>query len=91
MNVRSILAGSLALIVLEIVVTSRQATGRVSGIFGGVAKAVGWLLDPHTPGIPDRTKPSTLPPSGPFFNAYPQANPSSSPSSVLTPPATTLA
>lgn len=55
MSIRSVLAGSLALIVLEILVTSRQATGRVSGLFSGVAKAVDWLVDPNTPGIPDRT------------------------------------
>ena len=53
---RGFLSGALGLIVLEIVVTSNQATGRVTGLFAGVAAAANWLLDTNTPGIPDRTQ-----------------------------------
>jgi hypothetical protein len=59
MRVRSVLAGALALIVLEIVVTSEQASGRVGGFFAGVAAITNWFLDPGVPGIPDRTSAPT--------------------------------
>ena len=67
-GLRGFLGGVLGLIVLEIVVTNRQASGRVGGIFSGIAAATSWFVDAGVPGIPDRTgksatssAPQTLP------------------------------
>lgn len=58
-GLRGFLTGALALIALEVVVSSKQATGRVSGIFTGIAAATSWLLDSNTPAIPDRAHPAS--------------------------------
>lgn len=71
---RGFLTGALGLIVLEILVTSSQATGRVTGLFSGVAKGVDWLVSNTTPGLPDRTQAKT-------------SSASSSPSSLIPAPA----
>jgi len=60
-SVRGILTGALALIILEVVVSSNQASGRIGGFFAGVAAAVDWLVDPGVPGIPDRSSSQPAP------------------------------
>ena len=58
-GVRGVLAGAFALIVLEVVVTSAQATNRIGGFAAGIAGAVSWLLSTDKPGIPDRSANTT--------------------------------
>jgi len=53
---RGILAGALALIVLQVLVTNARATNALGGVATGAGKAVQWFLDPNTPAIPDRTQ-----------------------------------
>lgn len=58
-GLRGVLAGALALITLEVVVTSNQATARVGGFASGISGAVSWLLSTNKPGIPDRSANTT--------------------------------
>lgn len=51
---RGLLGGALALIILEVILTSPQATGRVGGFFSGLADGVSWFVSESTPAIPDR-------------------------------------
>lgn len=51
---RSALSGAIVLSLLEVVVTSSAATGRVGGFFDGVSTALGYLLSPALPLVPDR-------------------------------------
>lgn len=53
---RGILAGALALIVLQVLVTNSRASGAVGGVAAGAGKAVEWFLDANTPAIPDHSK-----------------------------------
>ena len=49
----SIIAGALALIVLETLVKSKTAQGNLSGFEKIVVGATRWIVSPSVPGIPD--------------------------------------
>lgn len=51
---KGLLTAALGLTLLEVVVQP-EASGRVSGVFSGVAKIVGHFLSPSLPAIPART------------------------------------
>ncbi|MBM7510043.1 hypothetical protein JOE61_003857 [Nocardioides salarius] len=53
MSWRGIFAGSLALIALQAVVSSRDSAGRVGSGLEWIADLVSAALDPGTPAIPD--------------------------------------
>lgn len=54
---RTALSGMLGLALLDAVVSSNQAAGRVGGLLSGVGKVVEHILSPTVPAIPDlRTK-----------------------------------
>lgn len=55
MRLRSILAGALALVALEAVVSTPAAAGRFGSMLTGTGKLVRHLLDPSVPAIPDVT------------------------------------
>jgi hypothetical protein len=52
-----IASGALALVALQVIVTSQQ-TARIAGLFALPAAAARWLISPDVPGIPDHTKPA---------------------------------
>lgn len=52
---RGLFAGALALIALEVAVSTPAAAGRVGGLLGGAAALVRHLLDPTVPLIPDHS------------------------------------
>jgi hypothetical protein len=56
---RGILAGALALIALEVLVSNRTAAGAVGGVFDLVARAARGFLSPDVPAIPDRSSSSS--------------------------------
>ena len=49
----SVIAGGLALIVLETLVANRQAQGNLSGFEKIVVGVTRWIVSPAVPGIPD--------------------------------------
>lgn len=55
--------GVLALTALEAVVSSRGASGRVSGALNGVASLIQRISDPEVPAIPDLRLSRTVNPS----------------------------
>lgn len=71
---RTVLAGSLALIALHTVVTFGGATGRIGGAFAGVADLVDRFLDPTRPAIAERAQAAAPAPSGVARPAYPAPN-----------------
>lgn len=64
MRIKSILSGSLALIVLEVIVSSPQ-TGRLASLFALPATWARWLIDPTIPGIPMTAAGARLPGAAP--------------------------
>lgn len=55
----SIVAGGLALIVLETLVSNRQAQGNLSGFEKIVVGVTRWIVSPAVPGIPNLAKKSS--------------------------------
>ena len=78
MRIRPILSGALALIVLELIVTSSNGP-RLAGVFGFPALVASWLIDPTVMGIPNI---ANAPADGVGATSAP-----SSPAAVYTPPA----
>ncbi len=91
MSWRGIATGVFALIVLEVLVANPRASGSVGGVLAGVGTAVRWFLDPNTPAIPDRSKPTpaqstsatTAGPNVPLNQGVLATVPSSSPTANL--------
>jgi len=54
----SVLAGALALIVLEVVVSNKNAAAATGGVFDGIAGFAEAFLSPDVPGVPDRAHPA---------------------------------
>lgn len=52
---KGLLSGALALVLLQVLVSSRNAGAGVSGVFGGAANLAEKLMDPTVPAIPART------------------------------------
>lgn len=53
-----VISGSVALIGLEVLVTSPQ-TGRIAALFALPATLARDLIDPNIPGVPNKAKPAT--------------------------------
>ena len=52
----SFVAGILALVALETVVSSGAAAGRFSGFLAFVPKVIAWVVAPSVPAVPNRAK-----------------------------------
>lgn len=55
---------ALVLTLLEVVLTSSQASGRIGGLANGLSQAFTYLLSPAYPLVPDRRKATAAPSSG---------------------------
>lgn len=68
---RGLVGGVVGLALLEVVVSSQQAAGRVGGLFTMAAGLLSRWLDPYTPLVPDlRTK------NGQYVNPFGPNGPS---------------
>jgi hypothetical protein len=68
MRWRAVASGGLALVVLQVLVTSKQ-TGRIGSLFALPATWAQHLIDPSIPAIPDRTLGAGSPGSPPAHSA----------------------
>lgn len=83
MRVRAIASGALALVVLEVIVTSSQ-TERLGALFALPASWARWLIDPTVPaigdhrstGAPAAAPPASSGPATPAIAAIPKPPPS---------------
>lgn len=78
---------ALALTLLEVVISSAQATGRVGGAFDGIANATKYLLSPDYPLVPDRRGAASASSTAP---AAPPAQAAPPPPITILPPAPIL-
>lgn len=79
---RGLVGGVVGLALLEVVVSSQQAAGRVGGLFTMAAGLLSRWLDPYTPLVPDlRTK------NGQYVNPFGPNGPSGGPIAAPNTPA----
>jgi hypothetical protein len=81
-----LLGGSIALVALDVLLTS-PSTSRLAQLFAVPAAAARWLISPSVPGLPNLAKPAPTTPATPATPAAPTV-PGTAPGSKQIPGAT---